>query len=133
MANKERQISMLFREEGFITQMEQMAGRKFNGYEDLKKEVIFTKQDIVDYIKRHHLQDKIFSQTPSTNVGMQDGMYLIKEGEKFVLYMQEHGTRNDERTFDSLVEANEYVRGPINSEAALLSYVDRRFGMYCKE
>ena len=127
---------MLFKDEGFVAQMEQETGRTFEDLEDLRREVVFSKQDIIDYIKRHHLQGRIKGRTadmvPLEEVSSQDGLYLVKEGSEYRLFVQERGKQIDGRTFDSLESVQEYMHEAADDQM-IRRYVEQHFSMYYQD
>ena len=136
--NKEKQISLFVRQalgEGvdFIAEMQKMTRKSYNSAGDLRQDVLFSKQDVLEYIHRYRLEKKILGAGGqySTVAGSADGRYLVKESDGYTLYDQERGARRDERNFGTEAEALSYLEGGSRpDDRALERWVDTHLSVY---
>ena len=109
-----------------------MTRTSYDDVNDLRQDILFSKQDVIEYIRRHHLEKKILGEGGHySETGPADGRYLVKKNDKYMLYDQERGIRREERTFDSREDALAYLEGDSSADDHTLKrWVDAHLSIY---
>lgn len=122
--------------ENFITNMSKRCGKEFLNYSDLDEYCTFTIEDIVTYIKKHHLQETLFPKFKFTEdmtapvTGLGGGIQGIKTTGGFIVrqFSDRGGHLEHERVYVDQDDAERDINEPNygNFEKA----VERMFGHY---
>lgn len=127
----------------FIEKLSKQTGETFLNPSDLEPHIPFTKQDLLDHIRKNKLEKKLlgydapaqFEKNIIRSEGVADGLYMVPAGDVFKVYWQERGVGLDEKSYLSEADALKAVREDLNPpqehlESEIVRYVDRSCALF---
>jgi hypothetical protein len=73
--------------------------------QETRKLYSFTRDQLVDFLRRHADRAASLFERAQVLRGIYDKDVLDRDGERYVLYSQDHGSRREEKFYDDLFEA----------------------------